>query len=437
MVGSMDSSRYKRALCGLFLALAALLGLCGTVFAFGSTPAANSGLGRAALPGGPRIADRVAVRRFSSKGPRHHRLHHKASSQRGVRGEEGTALALATAVAGQGSRGNGAAAGSQAPTGATPPPSSPAPPPPPVEPVRTSGCFSSPHSCGFPDSTNTGVPAGVSLRPSGSLTITQPGTLVSGLQVTGTINVLASNVTIENTRVIQNGTCGPTNTCGNSAIRIDEAASGTTIRHVETASVAGDTCEHDIRNTGGTVTIEGAYLHACDSNVYAAGPTVLKDSYGIAKIEMSEDHIENIYFNETSFSAIHDTLLNPVEQTAVIFGNSGGGTDVANCTNQLTILESLLAGGGYSLYPCAHASHVGSSSFNIQGNHFARCATAESYNPGNGTHPCKGGSDSSGYFANSGSFGLATDYFSGTWRGNVWDNNLGRVCVDGRSSGCG
>ena len=409
MVGSMDSPRYTRSACCLLLAVVALLALCGTAFAVGPSPVATNGVERGARPGEPGIAEGVAVdRRGSKKRHRHrrhrHKRHHKSPS--------------------------GGAAGAQ--NGAS------APAPPPVEPLRTSGCFSSPHSCGYPDPTNTGVPAGVSLRASGSLTITQPGTVVSGLQVTGTIDVLASNVTIENTRVIQDGNCGPTIACGNSAIRLDEAASGTTIRRVETTSEPGDSCEHDIRNTGGTVTIEGAYLHACDSNVYAAGPTVLKDSYGIAEIAISSDHIENVYFNETSFTAIHDTLLNPVEQTAVIFGNSGDGTDVTNCANQLTVLESLLAGGGYSLYPCAHSSQVGSSSLNVQGNNFARCATAEGYDPSSGGHPCKGGPDSSGYFASSGSFGVVSDYFPGTgiWRGNVWDDNLGRVCINGKSGGC-
>jgi hypothetical protein len=308
----------------------------------------------------------------------------------------------------------------------------------PVTPNGTTNCFASPHSCGFPDSTNSGVPAGTALTASGSLNVTTAGTVISGKNVTGTINVLANNVTIENTKVTQNTTCGTVSTCGNYAIRINEGVNGTIIRHVETASVPGDTCEHDIRNTGGTLTIESAYLHACDSNVYAVGPTTLKNSYGLGALAISEDHVENIYFNETSFTAIHDTLLNPIEQTAVIFGNSGGGTDVTNCSNKLTLLESLIAGGGYTIYPCAHAAQAGTSSFRAEGNHFARCVSAEGYNADGGTHPCVGGSDSSGYYPKSGSYGMATNYFSAvtTWRNNVWDNNLQKACVTGSSSGC-
>ena len=376
----------------MLLALVILVALCGSVLAHGTSLAGKSGH-RKARPKGPHIGQAVAV----SRPKRHHKKKKKRTKTPG-----------------------GAAV------------------PAPVEPLRTSNCFSSPHSCGYPDPSNTGVPAGVPLGASGSLTITQPGTVVSGLQVTGTIDVEASNVTIENTRVIQNTSCGPTNACGNSAIEVESGLSGVVIRNVETASLPGDTCEHDIRNTGSSVTIERAYLHACDSNVYAVGPTLLKDSFGIAEIAMSNDHIENIYFNETSFTAIHDTLLNPVDQTAVIFGNSGGGDDVTNCSNQLTVLESLLAGGGYTLYPCAHAAQAGTSSLKVEGNHFARCVSAEGYEPDGGTHPCVGGADSSGYYKKSGSYGVAFNYFSpvSTWRGNVWDDNLGRVCINGSASGC-
>jgi hypothetical protein len=316
------------------------------------------------------------------------------------------------------------------------PPSAPAPPP--TETVSTAHCFASPQACGYPDPTNTGVPAGVPLTPSGSITVTKAGTVISGLEVSGTINIAAANVTIENTRVTQNTTCGATNACGNYAIRIAQGFPGIVIRNVETRTVAGDSCQQDIRNTGSEVTIEGAYLHACDGNVYAVGPTLLKDSYGIAKIDISSDHIENVYLNETTFTALHDSLFNPVNQTAVIFGNSGGGTDVTNCSNIITITNSLLAGGGYSLYPCAHSSQPGSSSLNVEGNHFARCVSAETYEASGGHHPCAGGFDTSGYYPNSGSYGIAANFYGGTgiWRGNVWDDDLTKVCITGASTGC-
>jgi hypothetical protein len=301
--------------------------------------------------------------------------------------------------------------------------------------VKKVHCFAAPGTCGFPDASSTGVPDGVALKPSGSLTVTKPGAVVSGLDVTGAIDVHADDVTIENTRVTLGGAgCGTETTCGNYDIRIEEGVSGTVIRNSELLAAPGTTCEHSIRNTSGpSLRVIGVYMKGCDSNFYGGG--TLKDSYGLASLAISSDHVENIYFNETKFTAIHDTLLNPVGQTAVVFANSGNGMDVANCQNRLTVLGSLLAGGGYTIYPCAHASQRGSSFANIQGNHFARCVSAEGYEPDGGSHPCKGGPDSSGYYPNSGSYGIAADYFpgAGIWRGNVWDNNLAKVCIDGRT----
>jgi hypothetical protein len=398
---------------------------------------------------GPAIGERVvALRSRRTKIHRHHTHRH-------TNGAVTTPHLLEAAPAAAPSHGNGghsgqsssaptapkAAAPSTAPAAPAPVVEPPAADPPetsaPVEPVRTSNCYSSPSSCGYPAPATTGVPAGVTLKPSGSITVTKAGTVISGLEVTGTINVVADNVTIEDTKVIQNGNCGSTTACGNYAIRTDESATNTTIRDVETATLPGQTCQQDIRDTGGTMTIEGAYMHACDGNVYTQGPTVLKDSYGIAKFAISTDHIENVYMNETSLTAVHDTLFNPIDQTAVIFGNSGDGTDVTNCSNHITIQESLLAGGGYSLYPCAHSTQPGSSTLVVEGNHFARCVTKEGYEPNGGTHPCVGGADSNGFYPNSGSFGIAAYYYPGvgTWRGNVWDNNLTKVCID-RSTNC-
>ncbi|HVX32962.1 MAG TPA: hypothetical protein VHA80_07460 [Solirubrobacterales bacterium] len=456
----MHASRSARGLtCALLLA-AAFAALCALASAATSHRPGTLSERRQAKARAPRLQERIPAtgtrddrrRQHKHRNRRRHHRRHKAGVHTGA--SESAARKLDDAIVARtpaGTRGEAADGVVEQDSGKAPAPPAPdaptSPPPavepeapaaPPIEPVRSSDCFTSPHVCEFPDPTNTGVPAGVLLTPSGSISVSQPGKVISDMDVTGTIEINASNVTVEDTRVTQTSSCGTTSTCGNFAIKIAAGVTGVKIAHVETATTQGATCEHDIRNTGGEVTIEATYMHGCDGNVYAVGPTVLKDSYGVAKIEISSDHIENVYFNETRFTAIHDTLLNPVGQTAVIFGNSGGGTDVTNCSNQLTIQESLLAGGGYSIYPCAHSSRPGSSTLNVEGNHFARCRSAETYEPDGGHHPCSGGPDSSGYYPKSGSYGIATDYYQGTgvWRGNVWDDDLSRVCITGASSGC-
>jgi hypothetical protein len=204
------------------------------------------------------------------------------------------------------------------------------------------------------------------------------------------------------------------------------------IRNVETRAASGITCEHDIRNTSSAiVTISGSDLHACDSNIY--GDASVSDTYGIGKLAISTDHVENVYFDDGTFTANHVTLLNPIGQTAVIFGNVNGGSGGA-CQNHLTVTNSLLAGGGYTIYPCGNGTGAGSSSTVITGNHFARCGTKE-VSGGGGTWVCQGGADANGYYPGGGDYGLEAYGFGGTWSANVWDDTLAAVCSDG-SAGC-
>jgi hypothetical protein len=65
-------------------------------------------------------------------------------------------------------------------------------------------CIVVPSACGYPDATNTGVPAGTVLTNSGSITVTQNGAVVENKNITGggQIIVRANNVTIKNTKIV-------------------------------------------------------------------------------------------------------------------------------------------------------------------------------------------------------------------------------------------
>src|SRR5688572_4846382 len=57
----------------------------------------------------------------------------------------------------------------------------------------------------LPDSSTTGVPDGYPLRTVGSLTITEPGTHLDGLDIQGCLTILADNVWISRVRVTCSG----------------------------------------------------------------------------------------------------------------------------------------------------------------------------------------------------------------------------------------
>src|SRR5262245_41394421 len=78
----------------------------------------------------------------------------------------------------------------------------------------------------FPDASNTGVPPGVTLTPSGSITINTAGAVVSGLDITGGVIITAPNVTLVNCTVRATGFAG-----------IVVQASGAVIENCEVSSI--------------------------------------------------------------------------------------------------------------------------------------------------------------------------------------------------------
>ena len=55
----------------------------------------------------------------------------------------------------------------------------------------------------FPNASTTGVRDGVTLTPSGSITINTAGAVVSGLDITGDVVITAPNVTLVDCRVVE------------------------------------------------------------------------------------------------------------------------------------------------------------------------------------------------------------------------------------------
>lgn len=304
-------------------------------------------------------------------------------------------------------------------------------------PSSQTGCFSSPGRCGYPDPAygNVGVPAGTQLTSSGSITVTTPGAVIDGLDVTGYITISANNVMIKNTRVTANGGgCGTSSTCGNANIRLSGNYTAT-ISHVELTTDSGTTVEHGIRNSyGGTINVDHVYQHGNVDALCWCGNANLRDNYSIIHLAIANDHLENLYLDDHTLTATHNTFLNNQPQTANVFGNTNNGSG-GSCSNHLTVSDNLLAGGGYSIYPCGNASQAGSSVVTITGNRFARCGSTE-VQGGGGTWFCPGGSNANGYFPRAGSFGAEAYYFGNqTWRGNYWDDNLQTFCPD-RNFGC-
>lgn len=135
-----------------------------------------------------------------------------------------------------------------------------------VVPVREPTTGARPAPDGVPSAETTGVPVGTALTSSGSITVTRDGTVLDALDVTGTIEVNASNVTIRRTRITNTGTY---------PIRM---GSGFVNLVVEDTEIDG-------RSRGGAAVVHANYtlrrvnIHHVTEGPRLSGNNVVEDSY--------------------------------------------------------------------------------------------------------------------------------------------------------------
>jgi Right handed beta helix region len=270
-------------------------------------------------------------------------------------------------------------------------------------------CQATPSACGFPDATNTGVPATVTLKsvPSqvssgpgwsysastDTVNVTGNGAVLSGLSIAGTVDITASNVTLNDDQVVTSGSYG-----------------------IELRNTADDTVENSV--VSGTDTTTGRVDYAIDDIFSNSTGLVIKDNnisecrIGITAAQgqltgnyihnfgyISGDHTDGIYDPEgTGQLTISDnTVLVNLSQTTAIMLEDASGQLLSN----KTITGNLLAGGGYVIY--AGGGYSDSANIVIQNNRFGQ-----------------------GFYALSGEYGAETQYYAAgsgnSWSGNVWDS---------------
>lgn len=307
--------------------------------------------------------------------------------------------------------------------------------PPPVPRMR--GCFAKPGACGYPDPTANNVGATTrcaKLRHYGSRVLSRPGETFRNAYISGKLTIRAPNVTVQNVCVVSNGFAQ----LGSQAVSIQDGAAHTLIERttITGANAGRGSVEIAVENdSGARATLERVNMSNCGECVHG-GPWTIRDSYMISNgMRGTSDHYEPVYCDDTSVALYHDTALNPQNQVAEVFCDTNNGAGGA-CSNHVTIINSLLAGGGFLMYACGNASSPGTSSLNVQNNVFARCRTNPiTFNRQSGGYACAGtlsdaagaGADSHGYWPRGGYYGVASDTYcsqsNSVWSGNVWDDN--------------
>jgi hypothetical protein len=274
-------------------------------------------------------------------------------------------------------------------------------------------CANAPSNCSYPGPANTGVPAGTILKSvpaqvssgpgwsysaaTNTVVVSTKGTVLSNLSITGPLQVNASNVTVNDVKVVVNNTTfgiSLTHTAGVTIENSTISGLNSTTGRVSSAidDVYGDSTGMTVKNndisafktaiqiSSGLVT--GNYIH---DPGYQAG-----------------DHTNGIYVNGGTqpLTISGNTIFDSLGQTDAInldAGTPGPSAPVAN----KSITNNFLAGGSYTIYGGAPS---GSPTTNIiiTGNRFGQL-----------------------YYAKSGQYGPAVYYDStgqgNTWSGNTWD----------------
>jgi hypothetical protein len=264
--------------------------------------------------------------------------------------------------------------------------------------------------CGFPDATNTGVPAGTGLKAvpgqvaggkgwrydPATRTVNVTGNWVSltGLALTANLNISGSHVTVSDDRIITAGDFG------------------ISLRHTRDVTITRTTVSG--RNAG-----RGRVNYAID-DIYgdSTGLVIRRDNIANWRIGVNAvaglingnyihdpgylpgDHTDGIYdAGGTRAQVISgNTILNDIGQTCAIMIESVKGQRTGN----KTITGNLLAGGDYVIY--AGGAQRDSSHIVITDNRIGRA-----------------------YFSAGGRYGPVAQFQAGgpgnTWSGNSWARN--------------
>jgi hypothetical protein len=292
------------------------------------------------------------------------------------------------------------------------------------------------HTCGFPDTTNTGAPNGTPIinvpaqessgpgwtySDANGLVVTGNGTVINHLNIVNNgIEIKASNVTIENSAISETGDWWGIGLYHSNNVTIEHCdisspyATGANRLQVGIKDVYGDTTgsrilDNNIWHTPTAIQVangvfEGNYIH----------------DYGYSDAGGDDDHLNGISVGGGDLNSLliqDNTILDNYGQTDAIalfqdFGNEAN----------KTITSNLLAGGSYTVYGGGpNTSGGGCGSYTN---------SSGCYGPSNNI-VVTNNRFSAMYFPTSGTFG-PIEAFNQSGSGNVWSRNY---WIDGPNAG--
>lgn len=188
----------------------------------------------------------------------------------------------------------------------------------------------------WPDETNTGVPAGTALTPSGNLVITKPGTVIARLDIQGAVDINAPDVTLKESRI---------RAARFDVVRIKPGMTGVVIQDCEIDGIGvGNDGSNGIRGAG---TFLRNNIHRVENGITLDGRAIVQDNYIHDLLASGSPHYDGLQIDGGVSNVLirRNTIINQHAQTsAVMIDNYFGPID------DITVDNNRLIGGGYTVY---------------------------------------------------------------------------------------
>jgi hypothetical protein len=180
------------------------------------------------------------------------------------------------------------------------------------------------------------VPAGAALKPSGNLVISVPGAVVTNLDIVGSVEINAPDVTLMNSRA---------RNAGFDVIRIKPGISGVTIHDCEIDGIGtGNDGSNGIRGSG---TFLRNNIQNVENGITLDGSATIRDNYIHDLRASGAAHYDGIQIDGgiSNVTISHNSIINPHGQTsAVMIDNYFG------AISNILVENNRLIGGGYTVY---------------------------------------------------------------------------------------
>ncbi len=246
----------------------------------------------------------------------------------------------------------------------------------------------------YPDASCTGVPAGVTLTAyDGPMTVTTANAVIDGKNITGCIDIRASNVTIKNSKVLC--TTGGTSTCSCAVSLRDGPGWNNWSLTIQDSEID---CGGDADGFGnsmglgeGFMTVRRVDIQGCENGVDLNQNMDIQDSYIHDLRECCGSHTDGVQFADHYSPAGSGTVVNGVVNFTFIHNTvfsmkAGAPTDgnapesyfttsaiISGSINDTNVIidDNLFGGGAYTIY-CEQGGAAYHGVSEVKRNHFTR-----------------------------------------------------------------